>query len=192
MIYRNKVYDVAKFLNEHPGGKKLIVELTGKSIDAPFDDEGHSKTAQSYFGTRVPQIGIILEEIVAEKLEIEYDVANKNSFCCSRKYIIKKLFTKEDPLYLHKTFGLLALLSFIYRYCYVLPMQGNLGFDGHWFDYLTLAVHMALSSSSIIFHVLPQRMIKRPLVIWEEYRLHAIVFTLRCISVALFARLWPQ
>ena len=35
-------------------------------------------------------------------------------------------------------------------------------------------------------------MLKRPLVIWEEYRLHAIVFTLRCISVALFARLWPQ
>ena len=70
-------------------------------------------------------------------------------------------------------------------------MTGNLGFEGSWFDYATLAVHMALSSSSLIFHVLPQRILKRPLVIWNEYRLHTIVFTARCISVALFAKFWP-
>ena len=32
---------------------------------------------------------------------------------------------------------------------------------------------------------------KRPIVIWEESRLHSIVFSLRSISVALFAKLWP-
>ena len=130
--------------------------------------------------------------MLADKLEIEIDTEYKRSFFCSRKYVIKKLFTKEDPIYLHKTFGLLSLLSFVYRYLYVFPKQGNLGFDGHWFDYLTLAIHMILSCSSIIFHVLPKRMLRRPLVIWEEYRLHAMVFTLRCISVAMFARFWPR
>ena len=105
--------------------------------------------------------------------------------------MIKKLFTKEDPIYFHKVFGFLSLLSFIYRYLYVFPMTGNLGFDGTWFDYLTLALHMALSTSSLIFHVLPQRILKRPLVIWNEYRLHTIVFTARCISISLFSQFWP-
>ena len=130
--------------------------------------------------------------MLADKLEIEYDTEYKKSFFCSRKYVIKKLFTKEDPVYFHKTFGLLSLLSFIYRYLYVFPKEGNLGFDGHWFDYLTLAIHMTLSCSSLIFHVLPKRMLRRPLVIWEEYRLHAMIFTLRCISVSMFARFWPR
>ena len=71
-------------------------------------------------------------------------------------------------------------------------MTGTLGFDGSWFDYLTLAIHLFLSSSSLIFHVLPERILRRPLVIWEEYRLHAICFTTRCVSVALFAQLWPK
>jgi len=56
---------------------------------------------------------------------------------------------------LHKTLGILSLLSFIYRYLYVFPMTGTLGFEGSTFDYVTLALHMALSSSSLIFHVLP-------------------------------------
>ena len=105
--------------------------------------------------------------------------------------MVKKLFTVEDPIYLHKTLGLLSLCSFIYRYFYVFPMLGNLGFNGSWFDHLTMAVHMGLSASSLIFHVLPHRIMKRPLVIWNEYRLHAIIFTLRCISVYLFALFYP-
>lgn len=194
VIYQNKVYDVNKFIHKHPGGKKIIQMHLGKPIDEPFNEEGHSKTAQGLFGdpTKVPQIGIVLDQLLAEKVEIEYDTEYKKSFLCSRKFLIKKLFTKEDPIYLHKTFGFLSLLSFIYRYFYVFPKYGNLGFEGTWFDYLTLAVHMTLSCSSIIFHVLPQRLLKRPLVIYEEYRLHAIIFTMSSVSAALFAKLWPH
>ena len=152
----------------------------GKQIDEPFAAEEHSDEAKKIFGTdRVPQVGTVLDAELAAKMEMEIDLEYKHSYCCSRKYIVKKLVTKEDPLFLHKTFGILSLMSYIYRYCYVLPMTGTLGFDGGWFDYLTLAVHMILSTSSMIFHVLPQRMIRRPLVIWEEYRLHAIFFSLR-------------
>jgi hypothetical protein len=97
--------------------------------------------------------------------------------------VYRKLFTKEDPLYFHKTFGTLCLLSFLYRYAYVYPRFGNLGFEGSWFDWATMAVHMLLSSSSLIFHVLPRRVLSRPVMIWEEYRLHAIVFTLRCMVI---------
>jgi len=97
--------------------------------------------------------------------------------------VYRKLVTKEDPLYFHKTFGFLCLTSFVYRYAYVFLRFGNLGFEGSWFDWTTMAVHMLLSSSSLIFHVLPRRVLSRPVMIWEEYRLHAIVFTLRCMVV---------
>jgi hypothetical protein len=32
---------------------------------------------------------------------------------------------------------------------------------------------------------------KRPLVIWNEYRLHAIIFSLRCFSTYFFALYYP-
>jgi hypothetical protein len=43
-----------------------------------------------------------------------------------------------------------------------------------------------LSTSSLLFHVLSARILSRPMIIWEEYRLHAIVFSLRSLSVYIF------
>jgi len=106
-------------------------------------------------------------------------------------HIKRKLVTKEDPLYLHKVFGLSALISFVYRYYYVYNNEGTLGFDGDWLDWATLAVHMCLSSSSIIFHVVAKRLQGRPMVIYEEYRLHAITFTARCFAVYAFGIFRP-
>jgi hypothetical protein len=96
---------------------------------------------------------------------------------------LTKLATHEDPYHLHKTLGILSLVSFAYRYLWVLPTSGTLGFEGSAFDWVNICLHMALSSSSIIFHVISSRKLKFPMLMWEEYRLHAIVFTLRCFSV---------
>ena len=112
--------------------------------------------------------------------------ATKNSFLCTCSQLKKKLITKEDPIYLHKILGLFALFSFLYRYGYVLPKQGNLGFDGSWFDHFTMFMHLMLSFSSAIFEVLTKRIVNKPLIIWEEYRLHAMVFTAKCVSVYLW------
>jgi len=106
-------------------------------------------------------------------------------------HIKRKLVTKEDPLYLHKTFGILALASFVYRYYHVYNSVGTLGFDGDVLDWLTMGVHMGLSSSSIIFHVVAKRLNSRPMVIYEEYRLHAITFTARCVAVYVFGLVRP-
>jgi len=177
-------------MSEHPGGPEKIQEYLGKDIKEPFEEEQHSKYAIATL-KKLPVVGHVLSAGLQEKLEIEIDIAYKKSFCCSREYIVKKLFTIEDPIYLHKTLGLMSLISFVYRYFYVFPMTGTLGFNGSWFDHLTMALHMALSSSSLIFHVLPHRILKRPLVIWNEYRLHAIIFTLRSVSVYLFGLYYP-
>mmetsp|Transcript_24940 Transcript_24940/g.46544 ORF Transcript_24940/g.46544 Transcript_24940/m.46544 type:complete len:366 (-) Transcript_24940:135-1232(-) len=103
------------------------------------------------------------------------------------KRVLAKLFTNEDHIQVHKTLGILSVVSFLYRYFYVYPTTGTLGFDGRMIDHLSMAVHILLSTSSLIFHVLSHRLIKRPMIIWEEYRLHAICFSVRCMSVYLFA-----
>lgn len=109
----------------------------------------------------------------------------------SAKRLLLKLFTNEDHTQVHKTLGFLSVLSFLYRYFWLYPTTGSLGFDGSWFDHATLLVHFLLSFSSLIFHVIARRIINRPMIIWEEYRLHAIVFTSRTVGVYMFGIFRP-
>ena len=56
VIYRSTVYDVSKFLDRHPGGRKILDPLIGKSIDKEFEEQEHSDNAKTYFGQegRIP------------------------------------------------------------------------------------------------------------------------------------------
>jgi len=45
IIIDNKVYDVTKFLDEHPGGDTIIVENSGDDCTELFKDIGHSRGA---------------------------------------------------------------------------------------------------------------------------------------------------
>lgn len=108
------------------------------------------------------------------------------------KRAVAKLFTTEDSFQVHKILGVLSVISFVYRYFWVYPTTGSLGFQGRWIDHATIALHFLLSTSSIIFHVIARRIITRPMIIWEEYRLHAIVFSTRCLAVYLYAIFRPN
>ncbi|XP_040160330.1 cytochrome b5-like isoform X2 [Anopheles arabiensis] len=46
MVIHDKVYDVTKFLAEHPGGEEVLIEFAGKEATADFDDVGHSTDAK--------------------------------------------------------------------------------------------------------------------------------------------------
>jgi len=105
---------------------------------------------------------------------------------------IAKLNTNHDPTHIHKTLGILAVCSFFYRYGYVYPRQGNLGFDGTDLDWFTIAVHSILALSAIQFKVPKKRINRKPMVIYEEYRQHAIVFTLRCTFVFTAVTVFPN
>jgi len=97
VIYKNSVYDVSNFMGEHPGGPEKIQEYFGKNIEKPFKDEEHSKYALRVL-LALPKTGEILSQDLQDKLEVEIDLEYKKSYCCSREYVIKKLFTHEDPL----------------------------------------------------------------------------------------------
>ena len=86
-----------------------------------------------------------------------------------------RLFSSHDPYHVHAVLGLLCLASFVYSYTTlsVVPVQ--------WLP------HVLLSCSSLVFRVPSKRIARNPTIIYEEYRLHAIVFTFRSLLIYLAA-----
>jgi len=46
IIIHNKIYDVTKFLDEHPGGEEVLLEQAGGDGTESFEDVGHSSDAR--------------------------------------------------------------------------------------------------------------------------------------------------
>merc|ERR1712066_15543 len=46
MVIHDKVFDVTKFLDEHPGGEEILIETAGKDASEAFEDVGHSTDAR--------------------------------------------------------------------------------------------------------------------------------------------------
>ena len=47
MTIHNKVYDVTKYLDEHPGGEEVLMDRAGADASVDFEDVGHSKDARN-------------------------------------------------------------------------------------------------------------------------------------------------
>ncbi|NXA48171.1 CYB5 protein, partial [Nothocercus julius] len=46
-ILHNRIYDVTKFLEQHPGGEEVLREQAGGDATENFEDVGHSTDARS-------------------------------------------------------------------------------------------------------------------------------------------------
>lgn len=42
-----KVYDVTKYLDDHPGGSEVMLDVSGQNADEFFEDIGHSQGARN-------------------------------------------------------------------------------------------------------------------------------------------------
>ncbi|KAI4311386.1 hypothetical protein MLD38_036289 [Melastoma candidum] len=47
LVISGKVYDVTKFLEDHPGGDDVLLSATGKDATDDFEDIGHSTSARA-------------------------------------------------------------------------------------------------------------------------------------------------
>jgi cytochrome b involved in lipid metabolism len=47
IVIHDNVYDVTKFLEEHPGGEEVLLEQAGKDATEHFEDVGHSTDART-------------------------------------------------------------------------------------------------------------------------------------------------
>ncbi|XP_030437350.1 cytochrome b5 isoform X2 [Gopherus evgoodei] len=46
LVIHGRVYDVGRFLEEHPGGEEVLLEQAGKDATESFEDVGHSTDAR--------------------------------------------------------------------------------------------------------------------------------------------------
>jgi len=60
IVIHDKVFDVTKFLEEHPGGEEVLLEQGGKDATEHFEDVGHSTDARTMM--KDYQIGELTEE----------------------------------------------------------------------------------------------------------------------------------
>lgn len=61
-----KVYDITKFLEEHPGGEEVLLEQAGQDSTESFEDVGHSTDArelmQDYLVGVLPKDEVIVQK----------------------------------------------------------------------------------------------------------------------------------
>lgn len=104
---------------------------------------------------------------------------------------LNKLFTAEDASHVHKLLGLYALCHFARRYhaffSGAVDMAFTHGTNPEW-TLCTLAPHLALQLSGLRFTI-PRRRISTGSRIWPEYRWHALVFTVRSLTLMALALL---
>ena len=87
-----------------------------------------------------------------------------------------KLITKEDPLHIHKSLGVICLANYAYRY-YLLIRHGSMDLNNSNAAILVV-IHVMLSCTSLVFHIPATRNKSAPMI-YPEYRLHSILFVLR-------------
>uniref|UniRef100_A0A671E9U6 Cytochrome b5 n=1 Tax=Rhinolophus ferrumequinum TaxID=59479 RepID=A0A671E9U6_RHIFE len=46
LVIHGRVYDITRFLNEHPGGEEVLLEQAGADASESFEDVGHSLDAR--------------------------------------------------------------------------------------------------------------------------------------------------
>ncbi|XP_032180170.1 cytochrome b5 type B isoform X3 [Mustela erminea] len=46
LVIHGRVYDITRFLNEHPGGEEVLLEQAGADASESFEDVGHSSDAR--------------------------------------------------------------------------------------------------------------------------------------------------
>jgi len=97
-----------------------------------------------------------------------------------------RLIGHEDPFHLHKILGVTSLGHFGYRIVQCVQRQDHtLGFvSGDPWLLVWIAVHAALSGTSLIFAIPANRIRKLPMI-WPEFRLHSILFAYRSLAAML-------
>jgi len=99
---------------------------------------------------------------------------------------VSRLFTREDRGHVHKVLGFTALGHYVYRVVRCVRSDDHaLGFvAGDPWMLFWILVHLALSGTSLIFHIPRNRVRKLPMI-WPEFRVHSILFAYRSLAIML-------
>jgi len=82
-----KVYDVTNYLDDHPGGAEVMLDLAGKDADEFFEDIGHSNDARAELKKHL--IGVLkLDEAEMARLKEQAEAAAKKKAESSSNMLI--------------------------------------------------------------------------------------------------------
>lgn len=77
LVIHNRVVDITKFLDEHPGGPEVILETSGKDATQEFEDIGHSDQARRMTSDYI--IGVLEghEDLKGTKMPLNSEVVTE-------------------------------------------------------------------------------------------------------------------
>lgn len=176
-------YDLSSWANAHPGGAEVLRKYNGLDATKSFERVGHSPDAY-----RLLDSFAVGSKKVSNGGSTEQTIGNgTRTIKPPRGTWKKKLFTPEDPQNFHKSCGLFVLLHYAYRFyqMYFGEMTAGFGsrggFGTTYEAILCLIPHALLSVSSLIFHSVPKERVVGLPMIWQEFRMHNIIFALRSV-----------
>jgi len=112
IIIHGDVYDVTNFLEEHPGGEEVMLELAGKDGSESFEDVGHSSDARElmkdYLVGRLPEGE---RKVVPEKNPVNWSKDREGETSSWSSWVI--------PM------SLAFVASMVYRFYFATPSQSN-------------------------------------------------------------------
>ena len=184
-------YNMTGWANSHPGGASILRKFHGRDATRVFDTVGHSPEAHAM----LHKFRIIIDHDNDNK-EDNDKITKPTTHTAVLESNVKdvprwrtKLFTKEDPG-IHKYMGVFVLLHFTFRYYQMYFGDPTAGFGSIGNSIgrrpgiiapLCLIPHAILSLSSLIFHTVPkERVVGKPMI-WQEYRMHNIIFAMRSL-----------
>lgn len=168
-------YNVTAWAKAHPAGEKILLRFHDKDATKAFHAAGHSRKAVE-----------MLKGFAITDVALQTAGAHEDKIPRWRK----KLFTKEDPIGLHKYMGIFVLSHFLFRFPQMwfgdpsCGLGSRLGRGASVLPALCLIPHAVLSLSSLIFHTVPRERIVGMPMIWSEYRIHNIGFGIRSVVTA--------
>jgi Cytochrome b5-like Heme/Steroid binding domain len=204
-------YNLTKWAKAHPGGVEALAKFRGRDATRAFEGAHHSAHAHALLDKFLVVDGPSSMEhgehpshaaptAAAAASALRVRVPSEKLASRARR----KLFTREDPVGVHKYLGVFCLLHFAYRYGQMLFFDPSAGLGSRpglalqggfsssttgWIAPLCLLPHAALSLSSLIFHTVPRdRVVGKPMI-WQEYRVHNIAFGVRSVVTALICHL---
>lgn len=190
---QGKSYNMTAWAKSHPGGNKILERFHDKDATKAFFAAGHSQHAinmLSDFLIDDTPSSLSPETLANAMATVGVLIAAKKGPLSRAR---TKLFTKEDPIGIHKYCGLFVLLHFAYRFVQSFfgdPTAGMGNYMGKGSSFISLAClipHTVLSLSSLIFQTVPkERIVGRPMI-WQEFRAHNIIFGTRSIWCTLMA-----
>ncbi|CAI9290449.1 unnamed protein product [Lactuca saligna] len=102
VIINARVYDVTNFLNDHPGGDNVLLDVAGKDASDEFEEVGHGSAA------RLMLDEYYIGEIDHVEVEPLYDISKKLASKYNKNTKKQQTITKED-----KGLGINLTMKFI-------------------------------------------------------------------------------